>query len=59
MINDLQEDVVSLQTDKEILEKEKKELQRKSEMLEMSVADARKQKLEVELQLEKKLRAIL
>ncbi|XP_062076230.1 uncharacterized protein LOC133780607 [Humulus lupulus] len=49
MINDLHEDIVSLQTNKEILEKEKKELQQKSEVPEMSVVDARKQKLEVEL----------
>ena len=56
MMNDLEEDIVSLQTDKEILEKEKKELERWSNGLEASAADARKQKLEAELHLGKKLK---
>ncbi|XP_062112988.1 uncharacterized protein LOC133824135 [Humulus lupulus] len=56
MINDLQEEVVPLQTDKELLEKEKKELQRKVEGLEVNVASVRKQKLEAELQLNNKLK---
>ncbi|XP_062084358.1 uncharacterized protein LOC133790661 [Humulus lupulus] len=56
MMNDLEEDIVSLQTDKEILEKEKKELERRSNGLEASVADAKKQKLEAELHLGKKMK---
>ncbi|XP_062094830.1 uncharacterized protein LOC133800787 [Humulus lupulus] len=56
MMNDLVEDIMSLQTDKEILEKEKKELQRKSNDLEANTADAKKQKLETKLLLGKKLK---
>ncbi|XP_062085457.1 uncharacterized protein LOC133791551 [Humulus lupulus] len=56
MMNDLKEDVVSLQTDKETLEKEKKELEQKANSLEASAAEAKKQKLEAELLLGKKLK---
>ncbi|XP_062088619.1 uncharacterized protein LOC133795180 [Humulus lupulus] len=56
MMNDLEEDVVSLQTDKETLEKEKKELDQRANSLEASAAEAKKQKLEAELLLGKKLK---
>ncbi|XP_062094237.1 uncharacterized protein LOC133800297 [Humulus lupulus] len=56
MMRDLEEDIVSLQTDKETLEKEKKELEQRANILEASAAEAKKQKLEADLLLGKKLK---
>ncbi|XP_062102575.1 uncharacterized protein LOC133812771 [Humulus lupulus] len=56
MMSDLEEDIVSLQTDKETLEKEKKELEQRANSLEASAAEAKKQNLEADLLLGKKLK---
>ncbi|XP_062104657.1 uncharacterized protein LOC133815906 [Humulus lupulus] len=56
MMNDLEEDIVLLQADKEILDKEKTKLERRANILEASAAGAKKQKLEAELLFGKKLK---